>query len=125
MPQYIYQNPNSEEYKLVFQGINDVHEYIDDSGLKWNRVFTTPQVSTVGAIDPFSQNDFVNKTSQKKGSYGDLVDQSKELSAKRAEQLGYDPVQNKYFDDYSKSRRGIKHPKDTRGNDSKDYSVDF
>ena len=43
----------------------------------------------------------------------------------RAEQLGYDPVQNKYFDDYSKSRRGIKHPKDTRGNDSKDYSVDF
>ena len=67
MPEYIYQHPDSEEYKLILQGINDVHEYIDDEGVKWNRIFTTPQVSTVGSIDPFSQNDFVNKTAQKKG----------------------------------------------------------
>ena len=126
MPQYVYQHPVSEEYKIIIQGINDKHEYIDDAGTQWNRVFTPPQVSAVGEIDPFNQNDFVNKTAVKKGSYGDLIDASKELSQKRKDKLGYDPIQNSYYDNYSKSRRGLKHPNDNRGvKKTPGYDVEF
>jgi len=125
MPEYIYQHPESQEYVSIFQGIHATHEYIDQYGTKWNRIFTTPQLNCVGTIDPFSKNDFVNKTASTKGTYGDLADRSAELSAQRKAQLGYDPVQNKYFDDYSKKRKGVKHPKDKRGNDSQDYKVDY
>ena len=37
------------------------------------------------------------------------MDQSRELSQKRKDKLGYDPVQQKYFKEYSKKRNGIKH----------------
>ena len=30
----------------------------------------------------------------------------------RKDKLGYDPIQQKYFKDYSKKRRGLKHPQD-------------
>ena len=45
-----------------------------------------------------------------KGTYGDLQDYSKELSEKRKTMNnGVDPVQQKFFKDYSKQRKGAKH----------------
>ena len=41
-----------------------------------------------------------------------MWDRSKELSEKRKEKEGRDPVQQQYFKDYSKKRKGVKHPKD-------------
>ena len=128
MPEYLYQHPQSEEYKYIFLGMEDIHEYVDDDGVEWNRIFTTTQLSavTIGEIDPFDKNDFINKTAQKKGSYGDLLDASRDLGRQRKEKLGYDPVQNKYFDDFSKSRRGLRHPQDKRGHKKiKGIDVEF
>ena len=124
MPEYLYQHPETNEIKGVIQSVNDPHVYIENN-IKWKRVFTAPQLNTVGTIDPFDKNQFINNTANTKGNYGDLLDRSRELSAQRKDRLGYDPVQNKYFDDYSKTRKGLRHPKDARHRDTKGYDVDY
>ena len=61
--------------------------------------------------DPFSTNDFLDRTKSKKGTYGNMMDYSKELSEKRASVMGgVDPVKQNYYKEYSKNRRGAKHP---------------
>ncbi|NDG54215.1 MAG: hypothetical protein EBY39_14520 [Flavobacteriia bacterium] len=112
MPLYTYEHPETKEILDVVQGMNDEHIYIDKQGIKWKRVWNVPQASIDSSSDPFDGQAFKNKTANQKGSYGDLIDQSKELSQKRKDKLGYDPVQKKYFKEYSKKRRGIKHPLD-------------
>ena len=109
MPLYTYEHPVTEELIDVFQGMNEEHIYIDKEGVKWKRVYHIPQASIDSGSDPFDNQAFINKTANQKGSYGDLIDQSRELSQKRKDKLGYDPVQKKYFKEYSKKRNGIKH----------------
>ena len=112
MPTYIFQHPDTEEYIEIFQNIEDKHVYIDEEGVNWNRIFTSPNLSTDTKIDPFSQKAFLEKTTGK-GTIGDLMDRSAELSEKRAEQNGgIDPVKKQYFKEYSKKRGGKKHEKD-------------
>ena len=112
MPLYTYEHPETEETIDVIQGMNDEHKYIDEDGVKWKRVFYSPEASIDSSIDPFSAQSFRDKTDSTKGTMGDIMDKSKELSQKRKDKLGYDPVQQKYFQNYSKKRRGIKHPLD-------------
>ena len=54
--------------------------------------------------------EFSEKTKNKRGNLGDLFDQSKELSEARKKMYGKDPVKKKYWDDWSKKRKGKKHP---------------
>jgi predicted nucleic acid-binding Zn ribbon protein len=105
---YVYCNPETGEVKEVLQKMNDEHVY-EENGVKWSRVFTVPQVGidTV-KINPFSKNDFLKKT-EKNGTIGSLLDRSKEMSEKRKDKEGYDPVQQKYFSEYSAKRKGRKH----------------
>lgn len=113
MPIYIYQNPITEEYIELVQSMNDEHKYIDEKGLEWKRVFIASQLRTDSSINPWDKNDFIEKTKDVKGSYGDMLDRSSELSEKRAEQNGgIDPIKQKYFSDYSKKRNGAKHISD-------------
>jgi hypothetical protein len=112
MPLYTYEHPETEETIDIIQGMNDKHVYVDEKGVTWKRVWDIPQASIDSGTDPFDNKAFINKTANQKGSYGDIIDQSKELSQKRKDKLGYDPVQQKYFKEYSKKRRGIKHPLD-------------
>ena len=110
MPNYIYQHPETEEYIEVFQLMNDEHVYFGEDGVKWNRVLIAPQLNTESTLDPWNKNDFMNRTSDSKGSYGDLMDRSKEMSEKRAaENGGVDPIKQKYLENYSKQRGGKKH----------------
>lgn len=91
--------------------MNDDKFYMDEKGTEWNRVFLAPNANIDADIDPFSSKGFVDKTNTK-GSMGDLLERSKEMSDKRKDKLGYDPVQQKYFKEYSKKRRGMKHTLD-------------
>tara|TARA_B100001094_G_C17955311_1_gene682675 strand:+ start:87 stop:413 length:327 start_codon:yes stop_codon:yes gene_type:complete len=85
-------------------------EFTDEGGTKWNREWAPPQVNGQGSIDPWSNADFVNKTAGK-GTMGDLLDRSKELSDKRAQEAGgKDPVKEKYYKQYAKDRKGAPHP---------------
>lgn len=109
MPIYLYQNPKTKMVIEISQSIHDSHEYKDQDGLIWERVFTVPQLNTNGTLSAdIDSKKFVEKTSNKKGTYGDLWDQSKELSEKRIKKYGYDPIKKKYKKDWSNKRKGKK-----------------
>jgi len=113
MPIYLYEHPETEKVIEIIQGMNDEHIYIDEKGVEWKRVFLSSQLKTESSIDHWNSNDFVEKTRGMKGSYGDMLDRSAELSEKRAKDHGgVDPLRKKYFEDYSKKRGGAKHIKD-------------
>jgi hypothetical protein len=128
MPVYIYHNTATDEYSEVFQGMNDLHVYSGINGDEdsWKRVFTVPNASIDSHVDPFSSKQFVDKTQNKKGTYGDLLDRSAEMSDKRASLAGgKDPVKEKYFTDYSAKRRGAKHPDQMKTFENSKIKVDF
>jgi len=119
MPVYIFEHPETGEKIHVTQGMKDEHVYHDENGLQWNRVFTSPNTVVPIGVNPNSSNDFVNRTKDVKGAtIGEMWDLSKELSEKRKKERGdgIDPVQTKYFKDYSKKRKGLKHKDDPSGN---------
>ena len=111
MPIYLYKHPDTEEEIELLQGMNDDHEYTDSQGVEWQRVFFSPNMNLDSEVDPFSQADFLRATASKKGTVGDMLDLSKELSEKRAEKAGgVDPVKKKSQEDYKK-RTGRDAPK--------------
>ena len=128
MPLYTYFNSETEEYRDIVQKMNDVKEYFGENGdeTSWKRIFTVPNASFDSKIDPFKASEFARKTGSKKGTYGDLLDTSAELSQQRADITGgADPVKAKYFENYSKTRRGAKHPSQMKSFEIKNISVDF
>ncbi len=128
MPIYVYKHPDKEEYEEVLQGMNDEHVYEKD-GVKWDRVFLAPNASIDSEIDPFSKSQFMDVTRNKRGTYGDMMDLSKEMSAKRAEKAGgKDPVKERFYDNYAKERGGAEHPqrmKDKGSYESKNVKIDY
>jgi predicted nucleic acid-binding Zn ribbon protein len=113
MPIYLYQHKKTKEVREVLQSMNDVHKYYGDKEQPedvWERIFTVPTASIDTKQDPFNANQFVRSTANKKGTYGDLLDQSKELSDKRASLTGgLDPIKEEYYKNYSKQRNGALH----------------
>lgn len=112
MPIYTYKKESTGEYRDVCQGMNDKHEYYGENCDEndWKRVFYSPNASIDTNIDPHSAKQFTERTGAKKGTVGDLLDYSKEMSSKRAESNGgIDPVKQKYYENYSKQRKGAKH----------------
>ena len=114
MPIYLYQHSKTKEIREVIQSMNDVHEYYGDESEPengWERIYTVPTASIDTKQDPFSQNQFLDVTKSKKGTYGNMLDYSKELSERRASIVGgADPIKEEYYKQYSKNRRGAKHP---------------
>ncbi len=111
MPFYLFENPQTGEVKEIYQDMNDIHEY-SENDLKWGRIFTVPNAFVAGSpVDPHNPIDFARETYEKKGTYGDLMDRSAELSAKRAERYGEDPVKKAADEKWSKERGGKKRPK--------------
>lgn len=128
MPVYTYKRKSTDEHCDVFQSMNDKHEYFGENGDEddWIRVFYSPCASIDSQIDPFSSKQFAEKTGTKKGTYGDLLDRSAEMSNRRAELAGgKDPVKEKYFENYSKERKGAKHPEQMKSFESKTVKVDY
>jgi predicted nucleic acid-binding Zn ribbon protein len=107
MPIYLFQNPNTGEVVEVFQAMKDDHAFIDKDGLKYKRLFTSPNYAIDSKIDPFSSKDFAEKTRNKKGTIGDLLNQSKELSEQRGGESS-DPVLKNYLSSYQ-TEKGVKH----------------
>ncbi len=114
MPIYLYQNIKTKEVREVLQGMNDTHEYYGDEDVPencWERIYTVPTASIDTKQDPFSSNQFLDITKSKRGTYGDMLDYSKELSDKRASIVGgEDPIKEEYYKQYSRDRKGAKHP---------------
>ena len=125
MPIYVYKHPEEELYEEVLQGMNDPHVFSKD-GVEWQRVFLSPNASISSNSDPFNSNAFLDKTANMKGTVGDMMDYSAELSEKRAEKSGgIDPISKKHFDNYEKSV-GKKHLNDApKSFENKHIKVDL
>jgi hypothetical protein len=117
-PIYTYKHPDREEYIDIIQAMMEEHVYVDKGGVKWEREYAAPNAQVKDTIDPFNKNQFLQKTADSKGTMGDMLDRSRELSEKRKEVLGKDPVQEKFFDNYAKERRGQRHHQDPKGKHS-------
>lgn len=112
MPIYVFSHPKTREVKEVFMPINGDHTFIEN-GVEWNREYDFNVSVKSSPISPWKKNDFLQKTNDMRGNIGDIMDISQELSEKRAEQNGgVDPVKKKYFQEYSKLRKGRKHHED-------------
>jgi hypothetical protein len=109
MPLYIFQHPKTKKIVEIIQGMNEDHIYIDDKGVKWERVFTKPQASIDTQMSADNPKDFVNKTKNKNYTLGQLWDKSAELSQKRGGISGKDEVRDKAEKSYEK-KTGKRHP---------------
>lgn len=130
MPIYLYQNTKTKEIREVLQSMNDVHKYYGDKETPencWERIFTVPTASIDSKLDPFDSNQYIRATGNKKGTYGDLLNKSQELSEKRAQLSGgVDPIKENYYKQYSKDRRGALHQdKIKKTFENKHVKVDF
>lgn len=124
MPFYIFKKESTGEVKEVFFRMNDEKVFIDDSGEEWKRVFTVPQAVVdplESSINPHSMNDWMNKTSQKKGTtVGEMWDLSTELSKKRAKDLGRDPLKEKKIQEHKQKYGSRPMSFDNGGNSNTD-----
>lgn len=115
MPLYFFQNQQTEEIREVFFHMNDVKEYFgdpeDNDAAEWKRIYTVPMASIDTEIDPFDKNAYMRKTENKNTTLGEMWDKSAEMSRKRAERTGKDPVKEKFLDNYKKERNGISYDK--------------
>lgn len=125
MPIYIYKHPAKDNYEEVVQRMDDLHSFSKD-GLEWKRVFLIPNASISSNADPFDSNSFVEKTGKMKGTVGDMMSYSEELSQKRAEKHGgQDPVRKQHFKDYERDI-GKKHIADKQTNyENKSIKIDL
>ena len=126
MPIYTYEHPETGETVDIVQTMSEEHSYTDENGLKWKRVFQVPMASSDSQIDANDPKAFVEATRNKKGTVGDMMDMSRELSEKRASKHGgTDPVKDKFFKEYSEKRKGAKHPDQNKTFESSKVKVEY
>lgn len=110
---YTYEHPVTGEKKEIVQKANDIHKFIDEEGVSWNRVFHAPYFAIDSTPDITSEKGFMKYTEGKKGNMGNLFDLSAEASSERADRNGgIDPVKQKGYEEYRK-KHGQAH-KDER-----------
>ena len=110
MPVYIYEHPESKQRVELVQSIHEAHEYIDSDGVRWNRIFTLPELNISDRLDESSNSkDFSSYVGKRKGTIGDLWDKSKELSEKREKIFGKDPIKENYKKNWSKKRKNRRY----------------
>ena len=109
------------ETKEVEMSMSDYKPYKGEDGQdeKWKRIYDTPQVNIgnyiAKKVDPWNKNQFVDRTANMKGTYGDLHDYAAQMSEKRASEsiTGEDPIKREHFDKYKK-KTGQKHFSDRK-----------
>lgn len=124
MPIYLYRNPKNNKIVQIFQEMNAEHIYFEN-GIEFERIFTIPNASIDSQIDPYSSQQFIEKTGKMKGTMGEIWDYSKELSDKRAkEKGGVDPVREKAEKNYSNRRKGMKYKEKINPSEMPQISLD-
>ena len=53
MPIYEFESPLTKETIEIIQGMHDEHKYIDENGLEWQRLFSSPEASVKGTLLDF------------------------------------------------------------------------
>jgi len=118
MPLDLFRNTETGAVHEVIYHMNDKKDYRGPTGKDskgvWARVWTKPLMAIDAVkMDPYSTKDFLRATN-KRGTLGDMYDRSAEWSEKRAMKDGTDPIKQKWYANYSKKRKGRKHPQQLR-----------
>ena len=109
MPIYEYQHPETGETLELVQGMKDNHTHVDEEGVEWLRVWSSPNAAIDTEINPYSEKDFMRCTAKKGMTYGDMADLSTKLSQKRERNQDGDHVKRKTIEKYEKNT-GKAHP---------------
>lgn len=100
MPQYLFLDELTNKIEEVFFKFADapsIGTYIEYENRKLRRLATIPNASSDSvAVDPYSSKDFARITN-KGGTIGELWDRSAEMSEKRKDKDGIDPVMEKHL----------------------------
>jgi hypothetical protein len=124
MPLYLFEHTKTGEVHEVIYHMNDPKDYRGPKGDAkagtWRRVWTKPQAAIDTKVDPYSAKDYL-KATNRPGTVGDLWDRSRDMSIAREDKegVGNDPIQKQFFTDYSKRRKGRKHPEQVRAEGKK------
>jgi len=127
---YSFRNTKTNEIKDIEMPMKDYKPYKGENGKEdfWERIYDLPQVNIGNSkvSNPFDNNAFIEKTGKMKGTYGDMMDYSAELSEKRAAvHGGEEPIKRKYFNDYEK-KTGKKHLRDKpKKIETKNATIEF
>jgi len=105
MPFYEYQHPETGTIIEVMQSMKESHVFVDSDGVEWNRVFNVPNAAIDTEMNPFSQSDWDRRTKKPGMTMGEMMDLSKEISLKREQKEGVDPIKNKAVKAYEKKCR--------------------
>lgn len=107
MPIYIFRHAKTGKYREIFLSVNDQKVFNGDSGDEiglWEREFINPYISTSSSLSRADPNDpaaFSRAVEGKKGTVGEMIEASAEMSARRAERNGgIDPVKKKAQEEY-------------------------
>lgn len=120
MPLYEFEHLETKEitqFFFNFQNVPPFGSLVEIEGQQYKRVITRAPCGIVKeTINPFSSEQFVDRSARKKGTIGDLLDESRELGEKRKKDSpdGRDKKQDGYFDSWSERRAGKQHPADDR-----------
>ena len=100
MPFYTFKSGKKiQDFLFSMNEAPSIGSNIEIDGKVWTRVILEPpkaQVDSVSKIDPTSSEDFIKKTANHKGTYGDLLDLSADLAKQREEKFGRDVIKDNY-----------------------------
>jgi hypothetical protein len=108
MPLYLFEQIRTGEFREVFFHMDDTKNYCGEDGKEeglWERRYYVPQMSVDVKMDEWDSKGFTEKSGRKKGNLGNLFDESKELSEKRAKSAGTDPLKEAHLKQWKERRR--------------------
>jgi hypothetical protein len=92
-----------------FKDAPKIGSIVEHEGKRWRRMPTMPCAASDTQINENSASEFVRKTGQMKGTYGQMLDYSAEMSEKRAaKNNGIDPIAERYYEKH-KATTGLEH----------------
>ena len=108
MPIYLFENVETGELREIFFHMTDKKIYNGEDSSQigiWERRYYSPQVAIDVNIDEMDSKRFVETSSKKKGTLGNLFDASKEASLKRERIMGKDFVKESSLQKWKERRR--------------------
>jgi len=111
MPYYDFLKEQTNEVREIFFHMQDEKQYNGEDGTEigqWRRLYTSPQLSIDTDFDPQNKEEFMRR-GEKYKDLGSVIDKSRELSEKRAQKDGEDPIKRQFFDQYARERGGKRH----------------
>lgn len=103
---YLYKNPETEEILEIVQTMNEPHTYEKD-GVIYKRLWTVPKAAINTRVDAYNASDYDKAINKPGTTLGEAWDYSAELSEKRADKEGVDPIKKKYDDNYMSKRPAL------------------